>query len=65
VSLDDAGMPMELVILAVLRQRKATEFTLVCLNWVLHEGQFGGVMCESRAMNAAEKRRYAKHMVAV
>ena len=39
ISIDLAGLKTEHVILAVLRQRAGHIHTLVCLNWLLHDGQ--------------------------
>lgn len=56
----DQGSPFEFVILAVLPHRSDKQLTLVCLHWLVSDGQLTGIACESRPMKTAERKRYAK-----
>src|SRR6266516_1781042 len=56
----DRGSPFEFVILAVLPHKSNKQSTLVCLHWVVADGQLTGLPCETRPMRSAERKRYAK-----
>jgi hypothetical protein len=61
VDVIDRGSPFEYPILAVVPHNDKT-VTLVCLNWALPDGPLNGMVCDSKAMKSAQRKRYAKYI---
>jgi len=56
----ERGTVWEWVVLAIDRSKAGTKIT--CMNWVPENGAFVGERTFTRAMEAVERKRYAKHL---
>ena len=54
--LTESTGPWEYVIQTVEPIRELRKLT--CMNWIVEDNQFSGVVASSRPMNATERRRY-------
>ena len=59
----ERGTLWEYVILEI--HQTSDQVTLLCMNWVPENRAFVGISTSSRPMNAAERRRYEKHLPAI